>query len=163
MGSRQFISCTITSCPWNETKQCRSPSIIVNKHGICDTKNNYNEKYKMLSDGYVEIIECLNEECDHWELDCSTRKGKCVVGIITEMSFIEKKNIFQENQLCPKCKGTGWVFWYELETYDGPAIKTGTDINKYMCDHKYHEYNISLNNETENCKIPICKFFEHQI
>lgn len=33
-----------------------------------------------------------------------------------------------------KCGGDGWVWWDELEFYDGPAIETGTDDTRYSCD-----------------------------
>ena len=35
---------------------------------------------------------------------------------------------------CEKCGGEGWVWWYELDTYYGPAIETGEDDTRYTCD-----------------------------
>jgi hypothetical protein len=35
---------------------------------------------------------------------------------------------------CPKCNGSGWVWWYELNEYSGLAKETGQDDNKYTCD-----------------------------
>lgn len=39
---------------------------------------------------------------------------------------------------CQKCEGAGWLWWYELDDYDGPAIKTGTDDTRYSCDGEAH-------------------------
>ena len=35
---------------------------------------------------------------------------------------------------CLKCKGAGWLWWWELDEYSGPANETGTDDNRYSCD-----------------------------
>ena len=35
---------------------------------------------------------------------------------------------------CAKCGGAGWLWWYELEKYDGPAIEDGIDDTRYTCD-----------------------------
>jgi hypothetical protein len=38
---------------------------------------------------------------------------------------------------CRKCGGAGWVWWYELDDYDGPAADTSDcygDDNRYICD-----------------------------
>jgi len=34
---------------------------------------------------------------------------------------------------CPKCQGDGWVWWTELDDYDGPANETGEDDTQYLC------------------------------
>lgn len=39
---------------------------------------------------------------------------------------------------CPKCAGGGWLWWDELDEYDGPAIQTGRDNTRYTCDHHSH-------------------------
>ena len=35
---------------------------------------------------------------------------------------------------CPKCDGEGWLWWFELDEYHGPANETGQDDQRYMCD-----------------------------
>lgn len=35
---------------------------------------------------------------------------------------------------CTKCGGAGWVWWFELDDYCGPAVETGQDDTKYPCD-----------------------------
>lgn len=35
---------------------------------------------------------------------------------------------------CPRCFGSGVVFWWSLIEYDGPAIDTGVDDTLYICD-----------------------------
>lgn len=35
---------------------------------------------------------------------------------------------------CPKCDGEGWLWWFELDSYDGPACQTGEDDTHYACD-----------------------------
>jgi len=37
-------------------------------------------------------------------------------------------------QPCKKCGGAGWLWWDELDEYDGPAHETGQDDTKYSCD-----------------------------
>jgi predicted SprT family Zn-dependent metalloprotease len=39
-----------------------------------------------------------------------------------------------EAKKCKKCDGHGWLWWKELDEYDGPAIQTGEDDTKYTCD-----------------------------
>lgn len=39
---------------------------------------------------------------------------------------------------CPKCGGAGWLWWRELDEYDGPALKGGFDDTRYSCDHECH-------------------------
>ena len=34
---------------------------------------------------------------------------------------------------CALCKDAGWVWWYELDDYDGPALQDGTDDTRYSC------------------------------
>lgn len=41
-------------------------------------------------------------------------------------------------QKCEKCNGAGWLWWNELDDYDGPAISTGRDDTKYSCDDRSH-------------------------
>jgi len=36
--------------------------------------------------------------------------------------------------ICQKCDGEGWLWWNELASYHGPAIETGEDDTKYVCD-----------------------------
>ncbi len=42
------------------------------------------------------------------------------------------------SDLCPKCNGAGWLWWNELDQYDGPAILSGSDHTRYSCDHPSH-------------------------
>lgn len=35
---------------------------------------------------------------------------------------------------CPKCEGNCWLWWNELERYEGPATETGQDDTKCTCD-----------------------------
>lgn len=35
---------------------------------------------------------------------------------------------------CDKCQGEGWLWWDELDFYDGPAFIYGRDDQKYTCD-----------------------------
>jgi hypothetical protein len=38
---------------------------------------------------------------------------------------------------CPKCNGAGWLWWYELDYYNGPASDPHdcySDDTKYPCD-----------------------------
>ncbi len=34
---------------------------------------------------------------------------------------------------CPDCKGSGWVYWDELDDYDGPALYGYSDDTHYLC------------------------------
>ena len=34
---------------------------------------------------------------------------------------------------CKKCGGNGWLWWFELEDYDGPALENGNDDTRYLC------------------------------
>jgi len=36
---------------------------------------------------------------------------------------------------CPKCGGEGWLWRYDLDEYSGPALETGQDDTRYLCDH----------------------------
>lgn len=43
---------------------------------------------------------------------------------------------------CPKCGGAGWLWWYELDNYDGLASELYDcygDDTKYLCDHPCHQ------------------------
>lgn len=38
---------------------------------------------------------------------------------------------------CPKCDGAGWLWWYELDEYDGPGNNPHDcqiDDTRYTCD-----------------------------
>lgn len=38
---------------------------------------------------------------------------------------------------CSKCEGSGWLWWYELDEYDGPASDPHdcySDDTRYTCD-----------------------------
>jgi hypothetical protein len=35
---------------------------------------------------------------------------------------------------CTKCDGEGWVWWNELDEYNGPGVDTGSDDTRYACD-----------------------------
>jgi hypothetical protein len=35
---------------------------------------------------------------------------------------------------CTKCGGEGWLWWFELDEYSGPATETGEDDTQYSCD-----------------------------
>lgn len=35
---------------------------------------------------------------------------------------------------CEKCDGEGWLWWFELNHYSGPAQETGEDDTRYPCD-----------------------------
>lgn len=37
-------------------------------------------------------------------------------------------------RFCEKCDGAGWLWWYELDDYRGPADESGHDDTKYLCD-----------------------------
>ena len=39
---------------------------------------------------------------------------------------------------CEKCHGAGWVWWDELDQYEGPALFGGSDDTRYICDHPSH-------------------------
>lgn len=38
------------------------------------------------------------------------------------------------SKVCPKCGGSGWVWWDDLDEYDGPGRTTGSDDTRYACD-----------------------------
>lgn len=40
---------------------------------------------------------------------------------------------------CGKCGGEGWLWWFELKHYSGPAEETGSDDQKYTCDKCHGE------------------------
>lgn len=52
---------------------------------------------------------------------------------------------------CEKCNGCGWVWWFELDQYYGPAIETGVDDTKYPCDQCDDESDESEINEYYDC------------
>lgn len=39
-----------------------------------------------------------------------------------------------------KCNGAGWVWWFELDHYDGPATETGCDDTRYSCDSSEEDW-----------------------
>lgn len=41
---------------------------------------------------------------------------------------------------CPKCGNSGWVWWFQLDEYDGPAMRGQPDDTRYTCDMPYHAY-----------------------
>lgn len=44
---------------------------------------------------------------------------------------------------CEKCNDAGWVWWNELDEYDGPGVETGQNDTKYTCDEcegRFAEY-----------------------
>jgi len=57
---------------------------------------------------------------------------------------------------CEKCGGAGWLWWYELDRYDGPAITTGTDDTRYSCDGEAHaELVVTVFEQPEGGKIEV--------
>lgn len=44
----------------------------------------------------------------------------------------------EAEETCPKCGGAGWLWWDELDEYYGPAVATGRDDTRYLCDHDCH-------------------------
>lgn len=49
-----------------------------------------------------------------------------------KQSVIE--SIKKSEEPCEKCGGAGWLWWYELKNYSGPADDGGADDTKYSCD-----------------------------
>ncbi len=41
--------------------------------------------------------------------------------------------MLEKNNDCPKCGGAGWLWWYELDNYDGPGLDGGSDDTQYPC------------------------------
>jgi hypothetical protein len=39
---------------------------------------------------------------------------------------------------CEKCGGEGWLWWFELDNYDGPAVTGPNDDTRYSCDGEAH-------------------------
>jgi len=75
--SIQFISCLATSCPLNEDKQCRSPSITVDADGKCMIRDAGPYNAKSETENYVNLQNCSCKGCRHWEGDDSDTVGQC--------------------------------------------------------------------------------------
>ena len=85
MEAVQFVSCTVVSCPMNQDKQCRSETIDVDEDGVCMTQGSQ-EGTPSPTERHVTINECKCEECDDWEKDDHTEKGRC--GLEEPLFFI---------------------------------------------------------------------------
>lgn len=75
MEAIQFITCNCDKCGFNEGRGCRASSVCVDENGYCLADDNKAQKSPVHS--YVKIDECENEECDSWEYDEATDKGRC--------------------------------------------------------------------------------------
>lgn len=74
--SIQFVLCNDIDCPLNHDKQCLAKWITVKKDGRCSVRDQLHED-KWPTENYVDMKECLNKSCDHWEMDEATEKGQC--------------------------------------------------------------------------------------
>lgn len=78
METKQFVSCSDTSCQMNKDKRCHSPFIVVDDDGFCALrKNNGPFPIKSPTETYVTIRECKCLECRNWEVDPETEFGTC--------------------------------------------------------------------------------------
>ena len=101
MSAFQFVSCSDTSCPMNADKQCRAPLITVDDEGLCAIKEKGPFNGKAPSEKHVEILECLCQKCDAWELDEASNIGSC--GLRTPLFFEKARDADGELLKCPKC------------------------------------------------------------
>jgi hypothetical protein len=69
----------------NESRQCRSEKIDVGENGACLTKDDDPPGKKSELERHVMINQCSNQECDDWEEDYGTGKGRC--GLEAPLSF----------------------------------------------------------------------------
>jgi hypothetical protein len=67
--SLQFVSCNDTSCPLNQSKQCRAPFIFVDENGTCSIRNAGPHDNKAEVETYVDLKRCDCTKCDNWEED----------------------------------------------------------------------------------------------
>jgi len=86
-----FIACTECDCPLNENRRCRSSFISVDENGYCTIRNNGPYDPKSLTDNYVEVIECLCQRCQWWEIDEAHNVGRC--GFNTELAFLTDRDL----------------------------------------------------------------------
>ena len=93
----RFVTCTDTSCPMNESKQCRAPRITVNAEGVCMLREAGPFDGKAQTERYVEIYECRCQKCNSWEQDPVTEAGVCGLG--EDLSFLQHMG----EPLNPKC------------------------------------------------------------
>lgn len=81
MKQMQFVTCTATSCPFNEMKQCRAPYITVDKDGKCLIMAGGPFDGKSQTERHVEIRSCSCETCAHFErdplADPNAKEGVC--------------------------------------------------------------------------------------
>jgi hypothetical protein len=73
----------------NKDKQCRSEAIDVDEDGVCMTQE-APEGSPSPTERHVTINECKCEECDDWERDEHTEKGRC--GLEEPLFFIGRSD-----------------------------------------------------------------------
>ena len=101
MGAFQFVSCSDSACPMNSDKQCRAPLITVDDEGLCTIKEKGPFNGKSASEKHVEILECVCQKCDAWELDEASNIGSC--GLRAPLAFEKARDADGEVLKCPKC------------------------------------------------------------
>lgn len=89
MTPMQFVSCSDTTCPMNQDKQCRAPFITINQDGTCKIRDAGPYDGKAETEKYVEIKECQCSKCNHWEQNAATLIGAC--GLHSNLFFDRKK------------------------------------------------------------------------
>ena len=99
----QFVSCTDEGCPLNQNRRCHSLLISVDEAGCCTIRNNGPHDPKSPTENYVEITECLCQKCQFWELDESTRLGKC--GFNASLAFLGMKGETGAYSRCKEISG----------------------------------------------------------
>jgi len=72
-----FVSCSVSTCPLNESKQCRAPFLMVDLNGNCALLKTGPYDNKSLIENYVEVKECNCKRCNYWERNEASGLGKC--------------------------------------------------------------------------------------
>lgn len=83
----RFVSCTDESCPLNSQRQCRGPYIMLGENGECVTRIEGPHDNKSETEDYVEIRECCNTRCIHWQQDEESEIGVC--GLADDLKIVK--------------------------------------------------------------------------
>lgn len=100
--STQFIACACEGCQFNDSTQCRATYILVGDKGDCKALKNNIGCGKSNVETYVELKECQNPKCRHWEKEAETGVGVC--GYATDL-FFNLKGVCEEFDTQPQEPG----------------------------------------------------------
>jgi len=79
--------------------------------------------------------EAIDHQCSWWDFKVQIEEMmKKEEKIVKMLSGVRENKTHFTKPICSKCKGSEFVYWYELEEYHGPAIETGIDDTRYSCD-----------------------------